>query len=216
MIKGLVAIVGRPNVGKSTLFNRLTRTDKAIVDDQPGVTRDRIYGTAYYDKIKENGYMVVDTGGFETSDFNFQPFEDNVVWNQTEAAIEEADLVVLMFDGKHGLHQHDQELVRYLENKNKPFFFIINKVDGEEKKEEMAWDFYSLGTDDFHMISSAHNKGIRDLNKKIQSSLCGLKEKQKEGWDEDDATKVALIGRPNAGKSSILNRMVGEERSVVK
>src|SRR4051812_47603187 len=133
MIDGIIAIVGRPNVGKSTLFNKLTRSDTAIVDDRPGVTRDRIYGTVWMDDDKTDGYVVVDTGGFETDDFKFQPFAENLVWRQTDAAIREADLVLLLVDAKAGIHTHDRELARYMEKLGKPCICAVNKVDGPEQ-----------------------------------------------------------------------------------
>ncbi|MEZ4743744.1 MAG: ribosome biogenesis GTPase Der [Bdellovibrionota bacterium] len=214
MIKGLVAIVGRPNVGKSTLFNKLTG-DAAIVDDRPGVTRDRLYGTAYYDKHKKtDGFMVIDTGGFETDDFNFQPFDENVVWRQTEAAIAECDLVLFLLDAKNGLHFHDEKLSRSLQLQNKPMIYAVNKVDGLEKIEQDLWDFYSLGTDELYPISAAHSHGIKDLVEVIKSRLNAISTASQRN-SREDAVKVALIGKPNAGKSSILNRLVGEERAVV-
>jgi GTP-binding protein len=216
VIKGLVAIVGRPNVGKSTLFNRLTHSDTAIVDDRPGVTRDRLYGTAFYDKNSEtrDGFMVIDTGGFETEKFNFQPFAENLVWKQTQLAITEADLVIFLLDGKHGVHQHDYEISRYLELQKKAVIFVVNKVDGIEKREELLWDFYGFGINELHPISAAHNRGVKDLFKTIQGNLRGVR-KGMEAFDSQLGTKVAIIGRPNAGKSSILNRLVGEDRAVV-
>ncbi|TWW11036.1 hypothetical protein E3A20_05530 [Planctomyces bekefii] len=129
MILGSVAIVGRPNVGKSTLFNRLTGTDQAIVDDRPGVTRDRLFGMVFTDVEKSAGFMVVDTGGFEKDDFKFQPFQENMVWKQTDAAIQAADLVLLVFDAKSGLHPHDKELFLYLERLKKPYLIAVNKID---------------------------------------------------------------------------------------
>ena len=140
MIRGMVAIVGRPNVGKSTLFNRMTKSDSAIVDDRPGVTRDRIYGTVWLDSDKVDGFTLIDTGGFEKDDYKFQPFADNVVWKQTEAAIAEADLIVLAFDGKEGLHPHDKELLTYLQKKEKAHLIILTKIDGIEHN-DAAWDF---------------------------------------------------------------------------
>ncbi len=213
MLSGLVAIVGRPNVGKSTLYNLLTRSKTAIVDDQPGVTRDRLYGEVFYDKKKTSGFMLIDTGGFETDDFNFQPFTDNIVWQQTVAAIEEADIVILLLDAKAGLHQHDRELVQFLKVKDKKVVYAVNKVDGDHASDEV-WEFYGLGIEEIHSISAAHNRGIRSLMNHLKTELASLDSLAQKDHDPD-ATKIALIGRPNAGKSSLLNRLCGEERAVV-
>ena len=214
MICGTVAIVGRPNVGKSTLFNQLTRSQASIVHDQPGVTRDRIYGTAYYDKKKKDaGFTLIDTGGFETNDFRFQPFTENIVWEQSLQAIEEADLVLFVLDGKHGLHQHDRTILRSLKQLGKEVIPVVNKIDGSEQGSD-SWEFYSLGFDGLFLISAAHSKGLMQL-------LLALKERLQDGRklshqaDYHIGTKIALIGRPNAGKSSLLNRLVGDDRSLV-
>lgn len=212
-IEGVVAIIGRPNVGKSTLFNCLTRSKQAIVDDQPGVTRDRIYGQCFFDEDQTKGFSVVDTGGFETDDFMFQPFKENLVWKQTKTAIEESDLIVLLFDGLSGVHQYDHKLLHYCKSLNKPMICAVNKIDGDEKIHYL-WQFYELGLTQPLSISSAHNKGIRTLKEAIKTHL-DLLPKKKSSICFADATKIALIGKPNVGKSSLLNRIVGEERSLV-
>jgi len=213
MLNGMIAIVGRPNVGKSTLFNRLTRTDSSIIDDRPGVTRDRLCGTVWTDKEQGEGFLVVDTGGFETDDFKFQPFSENLVWQQTECAIEECDVVLLVFDGKHGLHQHDKELVRYLENSKKPFIAVVNKIDGIEH-EAAAWEFFGLGLEEVFNVSAAHNRGIGDIKEMLSDRIEEIT-KVGEYKDTTEGTRIAIVGRPNAGKSSILNRLMGEERALV-
>ncbi len=213
MIHGLVAIIGRPNVGKSTLFNRMTSSDQAIVDDQPGVTRDRLYGTAWLNDEKTEGYMVIDTGGFETDDFKFQPFAENIVWQQTEAAIKEADLVMFVVDAKSGISPHDVQLKRYLEQLEKPHLVVVNKVDGPEQAQAM-WDFFELGTDDLAKVSAAHNRGVSDLKELIADKLKEMPDLQVMK-SHLHATRIAIVGRPNAGKSSILNRICGEERALV-
>ncbi len=213
MIDGIVAIVGRPNVGKSTLFNRLTRSEGAIVDDQPGVTRDRIYGSVWLDDEHAEGFALIDTGGFEKDDFKFQPFTENLVWQQTEQAVKEADLVLLLLDGKDGVHPHDHELVRFLERNNKKWIGVVNKIDGSEYSSALL-EFYELGIDhELEKISAAHNRGVIDLKDKIHARLKELGCDRTE--DPSGGTKVAIVGRPNAGKSSILNRIAGEERAVV-
>ncbi len=213
MIHGIIAIIGRPNVGKSTLFNRLTSSDAAIVDDQPGVTRDRLYGTAWTDDNRESGFMLVDTGGFETDDFKFQPFAENLVWRQTEQAIEEADLVLLLVDAKAGLNPHDRQLHRHLETTGKPHIIVVNKVDGPEQEQSM-WEFYELGAGDLAKVSAAHNRGVSDLKELLETELKALPHLANVKTSPN-ATRIAIVGRPNAGKSSILNRLTGEDRALV-
>jgi GTP-binding protein len=221
-IQGTVAIVGRPNVGKSTLFNRLTRSRTSIVDDRPGVTRDRIYGQAFFEapsfedgEALQRGFSIIDTGGFETDDFNFQPFSENLVWQQTQIAIDKADLILLVFDGKTGLHPHDQLLLRYCEEKNKSYLCLVNKVDGLEKLPQ-TFEFYALGLkEDCLAVSAAHSKGIQDLLFAVDDKLKLAQKRKPASVSLADATKIALIGRPNAGKSSILNALLGEDRSLV-
>ncbi len=214
MLEGIVAIVGRPNVGKSTLFNKMTRSTQALIDDRPGVTRDRLYGTVESVFDDEGGYGLIDTGGFETKELYYQPFAKNIVWEQTEMAIREADVVMMVFDAKAGLHPHDRELVQFLKELQKPVVYVVNKVDSPEH-EVLSWDFYELGIEKFFLCSSAHSRGIWELSEHIESRLRHINGLQKVRIHDKDATKIALIGRPNAGKSSILNRLVGEERSLV-
>lgn len=217
-ISGIVAIVGRPNVGKSTLYNALTYTRGSIVSPIPGVTRDRLYGIAYYDRSERtDGFTIIDTGGFETDDFKFQPFAQNLVWQQTKMAIKEADVVVFLFDAKTGLHFHDQEIIQHLEQEKKKVIFVVNKVDGLEQK-TLMWDFLSQGLEekDLVPISAAHRRGLDDLLDAVKDSLEGSRLKHKnDNLTEEECTKIAIIGRPNVGKSSILNRIAGEERSLV-
>jgi GTP-binding protein len=211
----MVAIVGRPNVGKSTLFNKLTGSDAAIVDDRPGVTRDRLYGTAWLDTDETHGVTLVDTGGFETDDFKFQPFAENLVWKQTDAAIKQADLVLLLLDAKDGINPHDRELVRYLERLHKPYVVAINKVDGVEQG-TATLEFYELGlSEEPLLIAAAHSRGFHELRERLIERLSTISDLQRRDAVQDGAVRVAIVGRPNAGKSSILNRIVGEERALV-
>ncbi len=214
MIAGIVAIIGRPNVGKSTLFNRMTRSSKAIVDDRPGVTRDRLFGTVTSVEDDEAGFLLIDTGGFETKDLYYQPFTKNIVWEQTQTAIEDADVVLMVLDGKTGIHPHDFQLVTYLKEKGKNVIYVVNKMDGKEH-ESNALEFYELGIEKMTHVSAAHNRGVWDLCAEIESNLKSKTDLKAHKAEYAGAARVAIIGRPNAGKSSILNRLCGEERSLV-
>lgn len=199
----LVAIVGRPNVGKSTLFNRMLGHRKAIVDDMPGVTRDRNYGIVEKYDVP---FTLIDTGGFEpvTEDRLLQQMRE-----QSQLAIEEADVILFLMDGREGLTPADREVADMLRRVQKPVFYVVNKVDGE-KIEEAAFEFYALGVGNLFTISAEHNRGIGDLMDEVVKAF------PRGGKDEvpDDVTKIAVIGRPNVGKSSIVNRLLGFERVV--
>jgi GTP-binding protein len=215
MINGTVAIVGRPNVGKSTLFNCMTRSRNALVDDRPGVTRDRIYGTVYFDDYEENGFLLIDTGGFETEGFYYQPFQENIVWRQTELAIAEADLILLVFDGREGLHPHDRELLNYLRKQQKPVLCVVNKID-HTGVIALSYDFYKLGIDPPLLVSASHSKGIDEVLEAIEARFEDLDlHADSRKVSTHDAMRIAIVGRPNAGKSSIINRLLGEERNLV-
>ena len=215
MISGLVAIVGRPNVGKSTLFNLLTRTRTAIVSPQPGVTRDRLYGKVPYDDGES--IILIDTGGFEKKaemvrheTLDFHPYAERV-WEQTKLAVAESDLILFLLDAKVGLHPHDREIMQFLRQSKKRVRFLVNKVDSP-KDEYLLWEFTKLGTSEFHPICAAHGQGVGELKELIRQDMAGLTE---TSAIVQDGTKLALIGRPNVGKSSILNRLLGEDRSLV-
>lgn len=211
MISGLVAIVGRPNVGKSTLFNALTHTKTAIVSPVPGVTRDRLYGKILYEDGES--LVLIDTGGFEKKvpeAEDKQNFAERI-WEQTKLAVMEADLVLFLLDAKVGLHPHDFEIMQFLREKQKKFHCIVNKVDSP-KDEYGLWEFSKLGVSDFISICAAHNRGLGDLKSVIREDMAGLTQTSRI---IQDGVKLALIGRPNVGKSSILNRMLGEDRSLV-
>ena len=214
MIEGIVAIVGRPNVGKSTLFNRLTRTESAMVDDRPGVTRDRLYGTATYERGGEDGFIVIDTGGFERDVGTGRDFPPHIIWQQTEAAIKEADVVVLVMDARAGLSPADVELARILKTMAKPVIALVNKIDGREQ-EPQALEFHALqAMQQVIPASAAHNRGVFELMSAVNEEL-KVVTRHRIKHAAEDAIKIALIGRPNAGKSSILNRLVGEPRALV-
>jgi len=199
----IVAIVGRPNVGKSTLFNRLTKKRNALVDDIPGVTRDRLYATIEWD---DKNLVIVDTGGFDSSKGELS----ERVKKQVEMAIEEADLVILLFDGKTGPVLADEELVILLRHSQKKVLYAVNKIDSPEH-EHLSMEFYSLGIDKVFPISSAHGYGIGSLMEQVIGDL-PIEEQPQE---EEGRIKIAIIGRPNVGKSSLINRIIGSDRLIV-
>lgn len=204
----LIALVGRPNVGKSTLFNRLIKQRKSLVHDEPGVTRDRIFGIA---KHNNESFYLCDTGGFEPTS------KDNIkkqLVEQAEMAIEEASLVLFVVDGREGLHPIDADLIKRLRKAGKKFFVCVNKCD-LPKDDFLAEDFRKLGAENIFPISSEHNRGVGDLLDKVTEHLTNLSPTTNSEHKEDNAIRLALIGRPNVGKSSILNRLVGESRSIV-
>jgi len=200
----LIAIVGRPNVGKSTLFNRLTRSRAALVDDQPGITRDRLYAPVEWEG---KGFTLVDTGGFDDSEE--APLLQGVR-NQVVKAIEEADRILFMVDGRDGLMPGDEKVADVLRRSRKKVFIGVNKVDGQEHQHLTA-DFYNLGFDRVYPVSAAHGYGLADL---LDAMTEDLEEPARKEAPED-LTKVAIIGRPNVGKSSLINRIVGTERLLV-
>lgn len=201
-MKPIVALVGRPNVGKSTLFNRLTRTRDALVDDFPGVTRDRNYGDAQWDGIP---FTVVDTGGFSG-----QPDDGfaDAIRRQVFLAIEDADAVIMLMDGKHGLSPFDQDIVAHLRNAGKPAFYAVNKIDGPEQEGTLV-DFFRLGLDQLYPLSAEHRYGLGDLLDALTASFPATVEAPRE------EIRLAVVGRPNVGKSSLINRLTGQERHLV-
>jgi GTP-binding protein len=209
----VVAIVGRPNAGKSTLFNRLIRQRKAVVDDTPGVTRDRNFAPATW---QNQPFLLVDTGGIDLTETTGVVGH---VQEQTRLAITEADIVLFLFDGKEGVNPADAEAVDLLRRSRKPVFFAINKVDGE-KQELASSEFFALGLNTLFPISAAHGRGVTDLLDAIVETFPHEAEEAPVSDEENSADtqaplQIAIIGRPNAGKSSLLNRLVGFERSIV-
>ena len=204
MTKPLVAIIGRPNVGKSTLFNRLVGRREAVVTDIPGTTRDRILGDVYWDDLT---FTLVDTGGLEP------PAEDPLkskVRAQVETAIEDADLLIFLVDGVEGLNPIDQEIAQQIRRREKPAITVVNKVDNQ-KRELSAAEFYQLGIDEPLYISAYHNLGIHDLMERTAELLPPTDVKE----EEVGVPRIAILGRTNVGKSLLLNAILGEERAIV-
>jgi len=203
-MKPIIAIVGRPNVGKSTLFNRIARGKKAIVADEPGVTRDRNYADVEWEG---RVFTLIDTGGFEpvSKDRIFIQMRE-----QCQLAIDEADVIFFVMDGKEGLTPSDKEIADILRRQNKRVFFIVNKIDGP-KHEEKAYEFYALGEERIYPVSSEHRYGIDGLMDDVVNIL---PRRTEEKWSRE-ATSVAVIGRPNVGKSSLVNRLLGYRRVLV-
>ena len=200
----LVAIIGRPNVGKSTLFNKILGEKIAIVDDAPGVTRDRNYADAAYRNRK---FRLVDTGGLDLSASDSML---SLIRRQSELAIAEADILIVLLDGRAGLTPPDHEVVRLLRGVTKPLFYAINKID-TPKSEPLLADFYRLGTDQLYPVSAEHGLGVAELLDAIHPLLPSADEPD----DLQQLPRVAVVGRPNVGKSTLVNALLGEERVVV-
>jgi GTP-binding protein len=202
-MKPVVAIIGRPNVGKSTLFNRITRRRDAIVDDRPGVTRDRHYGNAVWN---DQEFILVDTGGFISGDDD--RFAASIRF-QVEQAVEEADAVVLVLDGKGGISPFDRDLIDWLRAVERPLFYAVNKIDGPEQ-EDRLYEFYTLGIEALYPLSAEHGYGVSDF---LDEVVKHLPPATKEA--DADHIRITMVGRPNVGKSSLINRLIGQERLVV-
>ena len=225
----VVALVGRPNVGKSTLFNRLTRTRDALVADFPGLTRDRKYGRA---EIKGHEYIVIDTGGIDGTEDGVESF----MAEQSLQAIEEADIVLFLVDARAGAMPADHAIAKHLRSRQKATFLVANKIDGIDADSAIS-DFYSLGLGDIHPIAASHGRGVNVLIETVLDPIFYFANDQNEVLSEDELDdvlpesyddiedeaeslinqpiKVAIVGRPNVGKSTLTNRILGEERVVV-
>ncbi len=199
----VIALIGRPNVGKSTLFNGLTRTRDAIVADEPGLTRDRQYGVG---KIGEKKFIVVDTGGLSGE----QQSLDDLMAKQTLLALEESDKVLLLVDARSGITSGDEMIADMIRRSGKPVTVVINKIDGINP-EHAESDFYSLGFSEMSMIAASQRKGINAL---IDQVLAEFDDPVDDSPEAHEGPSIAIIGRPNVGKSTLINRLVGEERVV--
>lgn len=202
MSKPLVAIVGRPNVGKSTFFNRIVGQRISIVEDTPGVTRDRLYADAEW---CGHSFTLIDTGGIEIK-------SEDVMWShiraQAQIAVETADVIVFMLDGKTGLTHEDYEVAAYLRKSRKPILLVVNKLDNNEQ--HLLYDFYELGLGEPIGISAGQAKGLGDVLDEIVK-LTGKYETE----EKEEALKIAVVGKPNAGKSSLVNKLLGYDRVIV-
>ncbi|MCL4830157.1 MAG: ribosome biogenesis GTPase Der [Caldilinea sp.] len=215
--KPVVALVGRPNVGKSTLFNRLIGRPTAIVENVPGTTRDRIYGESDWNGV---GFIVIDTGGLEApeamrtgktgSDASPQEQFVGYVQNQAQVAIDEADAIILLVDGRGGLTAADEEVAAMLRLSDKPIFLAVNKAESQQVQQN-AVEFWALGLGEPYPISAYHGDGVADLLDEIVKVL----PPHPVDEEEEETIGIAIVGRPNVGKSSLLNALVGQERSIV-
>jgi len=203
-MSNIVAIVGRPNVGKSTLFNRLTGGRSAIVEEVSGVTRDRIYGTSEWNGT---AFSVIDTGGYVQGSDDI--FEEEIR-KQVEIAIEEANVILFMVDVTVGIADLDEAVMNLLRRSNKPFLLVANKVDNTARAND-AYEFYSLGVDKIHGISANNGSGTGDL----LDDLVGHFDPAGAPEDDTDIPRIAVVGKPNVGKSSFINAITGEERNIV-
>ena len=204
-MKQSVAVVGRPNVGKSTFFNKLIGERRSIVQDTPGVTRDRVIGECEWGRHK---FTLIDTGGLEIgNNEGYMPH----IRRQVELAVDTSAVIIMMTDLHAGVTAADMELAKLLRQAGKPVLLVVNKVDSVGNLPMEYYDFYSLGLGDPFPVSSVHGHGTGDL----LDTVCSYLRDPEEEEEEDDRIKVAFIGRPNAGKSSLLNRLVGEERVIV-
>ena len=203
-MKPIVAIVGRPNVGKSTLFNKLVGERAAIVDNQPGVTRDRLYRETEWSGTE---FVLVDTGGLEPRNNEFMMSN---IKKQAEVAMLEASVILFLVEAKAGITALDEEIATILRKKNKPVIIVVNKVDNMQKQSDDLYEFWGLGFEDMISVSAEHKINLGDMLDSVIGHIAKL-----EFPEEEEGLKLAIIGRPNAGKSSLTNRLVGSERTIV-
>ena len=206
-MKPVIALVGRPNVGKSTLFNRLTRSRAALVADFPGLTRDRHYGEG---RIGERPFLVIDTGGFEPV------ARDGILQEmarQTKQAVAESDVIVFMVDGRQGMTPHDKSITEYLRRSGRPVILVVNKAEGM-KYTAVTADFYELGLGEPLVISSAHGDGVHTMVETALDAVPAIDMPQEDEETGDRPIRLAIVGRPNVGKSTLINALLGEERVI--
>ncbi|MFZ6747583.1 ribosome biogenesis GTPase Der [Undibacterium sp. Ren11W] len=207
-MKPVIALIGRPNVGKSTLFNRLTRSRDALVADLPGLTRDRHYGEG---RVGDRPFLVIDTGGFEPV------AKDGIMYEmakQTKQAVAEADVVIFLVDGRQGLTPHDKTITDFLRKSGRSVMLVVNKAEGMRYTSVTA-DFYELGLGDPYVISSAHGDGVTDLvEEALNIAFAQRPPEVEEPVDAVRGIKIAIVGRPNVGKSTLVNTLLGEERVI--
>ena len=202
MNQGVIAIVGRPNVGKSTIFNRIAGARVSIVEDVPGVTRDRIYARAEW---TGHSFRLIDTGGIQLAD---QPYQKEIQ-AQVSIALEEADVIIFVVNGKFGLTDDDNYIARMLQKSSKPVVLAVNQIDDESRLANI-YEFYALGVGDPIAVSGVHGIGIGDL-----LDACVAKFPEEEAHDESEGLRIAVIGEPNVGKSSLVNAILKEDRAIV-
>lgn len=204
MRKPIVALVGRPNVGKSTLFNKIAGQRISIVQDTPGVTRDRVYADAEW---LNYSFTMIDTGGIE-------PERDDIIVKQmrrqAQIAIETADVIIFLVDGKEGITSADEDVANMLRKSKKPVVLAVNKIDSL-KEEDNAWEFYNLGIGDPITISASQGLALGDMLDRVVSYFDPISEEEQE----DEYIRIAMVGKPNVGKSSLINKLLGEERVIV-
>ncbi|WOJ96211.1 ribosome biogenesis GTPase Der [Congregibacter brevis] len=201
-----IALVGRPNVGKSTLFNQLTRSRDALVANLSGLTRDRKYGEG---RSEDRAFIVIDTGGVSGDEEGI----DAVMAEQSLLAIDEADIVLLLVDARDGLNPVDEQLVQYLRQQSREFHLVVNKIDGRDPDVAVS-DFHSLGIASMHAIAAAHGRGVRQMIESVLETV-PVPEEPDVVEEDEGGTRVAIVGRPNVGKSTLVNRILGEDRVVV-
>ncbi|MFN5776875.1 MAG: ribosome biogenesis GTPase Der [Limnohabitans sp.] len=206
-MKPVIALVGRPNVGKSTLFNRLTQSRDAIVADFAGLTRDRHYGNA---RLGRREYIVIDTGGFEP-DASSGIFKEMA--KQTQQAVAEADVVIFVVDAREGMSAQDHDIANYLRRLSKPTLLVANKAEGMREGPQLA-EFYELGLGEVIPVSAAHGQGVRSMAEAALDQLGPAPEEEEESPQGDGVIRLAVAGRPNVGKSTLINTWLGEERLV--
>jgi GTP-binding protein len=207
-MKPVIALVGRPNVGKSTLFNRLTRSRDALVADLPGLTRDRHYGEG---RVGDRPFLVIDTGGFEPVAKEGIMFQMAL---QTKQAVAEADVVIFLVDARQGMTPHDKTITDFLRRSGRPVLLVVNKAEGMKYTSAVS-DFYELGLGDPYAISGAHGDGVNDLVQEVlDKAFAARPEDADELLPSERGIKLALVGRPNVGKSTLINTLLGEERVI--